>query len=150
MVDYGLASVYEPDTAVINAVIAAKPARILLVEDNDEHRIWIQDQLSAGLTLRFECRHAQSLADAITLLGSGKFDAAILDLGLPELSGYQSQLVIHMVAPGLPVIVLSGDDSPKTRELSRMCGAVRFLVKSEVNPKALADSVRAALTRAGI
>lgn len=101
--------------------------RILLVEDEADLAHWL------GLSLK---RHANFLVDwaddglvADHLLKIEKFDAVILDLGLPGLSGEQVLTRLRSHDTRTPVLVLTARDSLHERVNLLNLGADDFLAK---------------------
>ena len=107
--------------------------RVLHVEDDaDLHRV-----VCAMAGARFEFEHAASLAEARSMLANVRYDLVILDLTLPDGSGWELLPLIREQDPAPRVIVLSGT------ELSRAeAGKVEAaLLKSHVSPRALLDAL---------
>src|SRR4051794_33912154 len=79
--------------------------RILLIED---------DSATAGtieLVLRsenFEVRTAGLGQDGIDLAGSERFDLMLLDLNLPDMSGYDILRELRRANVNTPIMILSG------------------------------------------
>jgi CheY-like chemotaxis protein len=131
-----------PDGAAAR-VDGAAPCRILLVEDNDDAR----EMLTALLTLE---RH-----DVITASdGPGGVEAALrlapdvalVDIGLPGLSGYEVARRIRAAAPVRPIklIALTGYGQSEDMRRAREAGFDLHLVKP-VEPKRLDEALRALL-----
>lgn len=68
-------------------------------------------------------------------------DAVVADLGLPDAEGPALVDRLREAAPGTPVLVLTGRDSPALREACRRRGAADYLVKP-VRGGELADRLR--------
>lgn len=118
--------------------------RVLLVEDDP-----IQQRLvKAQLDLESIAAHPLgSLAEACEAIPSVKFDAILLDLGLPDSDGLSTLLAVRALT-SVPIVVLSGDASPDTERLILQAGADDFLVKGEAAPRQTARALRLALDRA--
>jgi FixJ family two-component response regulator len=56
-------------------------------------------------------------------------DAVVLDLHMPGLSGFEVHAQIAASDPSLPVIVITGHDSPETRQRALDGGAAAYLRK---------------------
>jgi DNA-binding NtrC family response regulator len=65
----------------------------------------------------FETEAYQNPLDAVTQYLSGKFDAVITDLRMPEISGLEVVQRIHQINPEATVIMISGHEvQPADRE----------------------------------
>lgn len=108
---------------------AAVPAglHVLGVEDSSSGREVLAAFLeAAGVTFRF----AGTGADALkTLLESGPFDAALLDLQLPDMNGIELAGKIHTGHPGLPLIAVTAQTGETTRAACESAGFSGFLTK---------------------
>ncbi|MHB8510693.1 MAG: response regulator transcription factor [Actinomycetota bacterium] len=100
--------------------------RILLIEDE---RAFAQ-LLARRLT---DAGHDVSLAytgtSALQKAGSESFDAALLDVMLPELDGFQILEILRKSGSSLPVIMLTARDTVADRVLGLQTGADDYLVK---------------------
>lgn len=98
---------------------------ILLVEDDAATRTFLADNLTAD---GYDVLLAETCADGLRLLESKFPDLALLDLNLPDGSGYDvvrsvraADGVASRIDPATPLLVLSGRDS----ELDRVRGFER-------------------------
>ncbi len=94
---------------------AGRPARILLVEDDPLLRHVVRDILSQG---GHQVREAGRPSDALRLLDEGPPPELLLtDVVLPEMSGRDLAARVRDLAPGMPVLYMSGyaDDDPLRR-----------------------------------
>jgi CheY-like chemotaxis protein len=57
-------------------------------------------------------------------------DVILLDLNMPELDGLMVLKEIRNFDPTRPVIILTGDSTPKTEQQVRALGVSEFIVKS--------------------
>eukprot|EP01031_Cornospumella_fuschlensis_P010250 gene10250-12570_t len=102
--------------------------RVLMVED--EAGI-ARDVLRALTHAGFAAEHVANGAAAWERGGTEPFDAAILDLNLPDTTGFEilTRLSAHPTLQAVPVVMLSSsddlDDAVKCLEL----GAVHYLTK---------------------
>ena len=60
---------------------------ILLIEDNPADAVLLEEYLRFR-QIRIEC--VSCLADGLALVGSRRFDAVLLDLGLPDSNGLET------------------------------------------------------------
>jgi two-component system OmpR family response regulator len=99
---------------------------LLIVEDDDLLRDAVSAQLSqAGHSLMAAADGAQAQA----LLEANRFDAVILDLGLPKVSGMELLRWIRARLPALPVLVLTARDGIDDRVQGLNAGADDYMTK---------------------
>jgi diguanylate cyclase (GGDEF)-like protein/PAS domain S-box-containing protein len=113
--------------AGLNAFVGARaPARVLLVEDEARLLSSLQAMLDGkGL----EISSARNGAEALALLDAVDFDLAILDLGLPDMSGHAIMDVMNAKKMGVNVIVTSGDSGIESAIGALKRGAFDYLRK---------------------
>lgn len=109
--------------------------RVLVIEDDPDLATLMESVLALQTTPRFELRQAQTLADGLRLLGEADFDAAVLDLGLPDSCGAATVTAVHTRAPRLPIVVFSGVGDEKTIHAAMRQGAQDYILKG----RAIAD-----------
>lgn len=95
----------------------------------------------------FRVQQAGSLSEAAALLRNQRFDAALLDLYLPDGEGLESFRILHSYSPELPVVILSGLDDRTVALKAVQEGAQDFLVKGEMDAELLRKSVRHSIER---
>lgn len=82
--------------------------QILIIEDETR----ISDFVSKGLAIEgYTSRTAATGAEGLGLALSGNFELVILDLGLPDMDGFDVLKKIRMVDEELPVIILTARTS---------------------------------------
>jgi Flp pilus assembly CpaE family ATPase len=121
---------------------------ILLIEDSPEFaelvRHWIAGNVQQpALTLNW----ADTLRTGLQRLAQGGIDVILLDLGLPDRSGFQTFASIQARAPGIPIVILSADDSEPLALRAIQEGAEDYLVKSRCDPDLLLRTVMHAIVR---
>ena len=101
---------------------------MLVVDDDPDVTDVIEEVLSlAGI----EVVSTQDGEGALSLLGSTAdgFDGALVDLSMPGLSGIELIDRMRVVAPDLPVLLMSGYSEHDTQEALRKRPLTRFLQK---------------------
>ena len=88
-----------------------RPLRIILIEDSCEYALLVREMLADASTGELEIVHHESLAAAGGVLRAGEADCVLLDLGLPDTHGLDGLLRVQELAPELPIVVLSGEQS---------------------------------------
>lgn len=121
--------------------------RILIIEDNPGDARLINEMLWEVGTATFESEWADSLASGLGHLAQTRFDAILLDLGLPDSNGIETIERILSEAPGTPLIVFTGlaDEVMGVEAVHR--GAQDYLVKGSVTGDSLTRSIRYSIER---
>jgi phosphoserine phosphatase RsbU/P len=133
--------------------IAQGVVRVLLIEDNPADVDLIREALAdgeldpalGGPALQLE--QVDRLAAALALLRTSQVDLVLLDLSLPDSHGFDTFVRLERSAPGLPIVVLSGLDDEAMAIRAVREGAQDYLVKGQVDGKALTRSIRYAVER---
>ena len=134
----------------------ARRIRVLLVEDDPDSAELQRTLLTVNSADPFEVEWCSNLTTAMIKLAEPNFDVVLLDLGLPELSGYTSLRASELVAADcIPIVILTADESKVTRDLTVGYGsaprnpakphAVAYLVKGRTSGDELRRTVRAAV-----
>ena len=125
---------------------APDPMQILLVEDNTSDALLVEELLSILEHPTFHVQHAARLGTAEEILAQSEFDAALLDLGLPDSQGLETVRNFQAMAD-LPIVVLTGQDDQLTGTEAIHLGAQDFLPKAELTEQLLARALRYAVER---
>ena len=120
---------------------------VLLVEDNAGDARVLREMLFEVGSARFHLTHVDRLSHAVQLLGQVRFDAVLLDLGLPDASGLEAVLPVSRAAPDVPIVVLSGMEDEQLAVQAVQLGAQDYLVKGLGTGKVGARSIRYAIER---
>lgn len=100
--------------------------RILLVEDDPG----LADSLSQGLRqMGFSVDLTRDGGEADAILSVRKFDAVVLDLGLPGLSGMEVLKRLRKRGSTLPVLILTARDAMADKVAGLNAGADDYLLK---------------------
>jgi DNA-binding response OmpR family regulator len=115
--------------------------RLLLVDDDVDVATMYQMQLSAH---GFQVITAHSGREAISRAGTDAPDLIYLDLGLPEMHGFDvlQQLRAGAATAQIPVVILTNFSEPELIARGRELGAHDFLVKAHTPPALLAEATR--------
>jgi diguanylate cyclase (GGDEF)-like protein len=120
--------------------------RLLLIEDSPEYATLVEHLLREELGGVVRIDRRASLADAKAAL-LGEVDCVLLDLSLPDADGLEAVQVARMRAPGVPVVVLSGDEDESVAVQAVHEGAQDYLVKRHVDGHLLGRAIRYAMER---
>ena len=107
---------------------AALPSQILLVEDDSRlEEILATSMVEDNITLT----RAQNGREALRWLGQSKFDLVLLDLGMPEMDGFEFLEEVRKAPPSqqVPVIVLTAWHGTPNKLRSFELGAVDYITK---------------------
>lgn len=116
--------------------------QVLVVEDDAALLAMLQAALAYG---GFESDAVSRGADAVAALQSGRFDAVLLDLGLPDCPGEELLQRLRALSD-LPIIVVSGRGTERDKIEALDLGADDFVAKPFL-PGELLARIRAALRR---
>jgi two-component system, OmpR family, alkaline phosphatase synthesis response regulator PhoP len=122
----------------------ASPSRILVVEDEKNLGLTLTERLTKE---GFEVSLAPSVEDARMELSQRRFDLALLDVGLPDGSGFDVASDLRKNQPGTAIIFLTAFGSPEDRVRGLELGAEDYVVKP-FHLKELLLRVQNALKRA--
>jgi len=130
---------------------SAQPLQVLLIEDNSADARLVRALLAEAEDRgsAFGVAWVTGLDAALDALGRCRFDAVLLDLGLPDARGGDLIATLHAAAPEAAIIVASGqaaDDCLLARAIIRK-GAEEFLPKDGLTASLLARTITTAVER---
>lgn len=120
---------------------------VLLVEDNPGDARLIREMLIEAGDPVCHIALADKLSAAEEALRSKQFDLILLDLSLPDSRGLDTFTRAQSLAPGIPIVVLSGLDDQTVAVKSVQAGAQDYLVKGQVDGHLLARASCSATRR---
>ena len=114
--------------------------QLLIVEDDADQRDAMRRLLGNGRT---EISTAENAAEALALLRTRTFDCMVMDLNLPDLSGYELlEKMAEQDDVGFPpVIVYTGQALTREEELALGRYSKSIIVKGAHSPERLLDEV---------
>ncbi|MDQ4069139.1 MAG: response regulator [Actinomycetota bacterium] len=118
---------------------AGPQRRVLIVEDEPRIGAFLSRGVRSG---GFEVVLAEDGEVGLFLVRTEPYDVVVLDLHLPGKDGIDVLSAVREARPGIPVVILTGQDSPEVRERALAAGAAMFITK----PFRVAD-VRAAIAQ---
>ena len=105
----------------------SRPARVLLVEDNDDARVMLQRILQAHGHLVSAARDARAGLEAAA---AGSPNVAIVDIGLPGMDGYAfARAMRERLGSGVRLIAVTGYGSENDRQRALQAGFDAHLTK---------------------
>ncbi len=124
-----------------------KNTRILLIEDNPGDIRLVREALAETGVTHFDLVTEIDLASGLAVLAAQHIDAILLDLSLPDTTGFDTFINLHEKAPQVPIILLTGaDDDAQAAQAVRM-GAQDYLVKGQVGGREITRAIRYAIER---
>ena len=126
----------------------AKPRRrrLLIVEDNAAERLGITELLGHD---DIEIVAAETGEDALAQMRSGSFDCVVLDLRLPDMTGFEvlEQLKSDPSLADIPVVVFTGRELSAEEDAQLHTMARSIVVKGVESPERLLDETSLFLHR---
>ncbi len=119
-------------------------ARILIIEDDPlMSRMYQKIFTFEG----YEVELADNGADGLEKVRSQKPNLILLDIMMPKMNGLEvlSKLKSDPATKALPVVILTNLAGEKDAETAMSKGAVKYIVKSEYEPKQVANMVKEVL-----
>ena len=123
--------------------VAARPIRVLLVEDNEVFR----QALELLLELQEGLEVVGAIADGSAAVGACRqlaADVAVIDFRMPGMDGVETTLALQQECPNVAVVCLTASANPRELEALHAAGAVACLRKDQE-----LDEIVATIRRAG-
>jgi CheY-like chemotaxis protein len=135
--------------AVFNRIrefTAPRVRELLVIEDDGAEQMSIEALISAS---DIRISNASSGAEALELLRSRRFDCAILDLKLPDISGFEllSEIQRDEKLRDVPIVVFTGRDLTADEETELRSRAKSIVLKGVQSPERLLDETALFLHR---
>ena len=130
----------------IKEYTASRRKRLLVVEDNAAERMSIVELLAGD---DIEIVTADMGAEALSILREGPCDCAVLDLRLPDMSGFEvlEQLSADAELSDVPVVVFTGRELSAEEDARLHTMARSIVVKGVESPERLLDETSLFLHR---
>jgi putative nucleotidyltransferase with HDIG domain len=119
--------------------------RVLVIDDEPSFVDTISDLLGES---GFDVSRACDPSDALRRASAGSFDAALVDLVMPGMSGLELIERLHEVSPFTQVAVVTGHATMETALSSLQRGVYDYLPKKDITAPSLEGMVRGAVERA--
>ncbi len=118
-----------------------------MIEDDPNYFVLLNEWLVQCREPSFEVVRAKLLQSGIDRLKAGDIDLILLDLTLPDSSGFNTISSVRKAAPQVPVIILTGVDDSALASKAIAGGAQDYLVKGSFDRELLNRSILYALNR---
>ncbi|MBY9010172.1 MAG: PAS domain S-box protein [Candidatus Lokiarchaeota archaeon] len=123
------------------------PVRILLIEDNPGDSRLTQEILKNADNFNFKLTVAENLVDGLYYIEQSEIDIVLLDLSLPDSSGFQTIIRTREKTINIPIIVLTGlKDETFSRKIIQ-AGAQDYFIKDQIESNPLVRSIYNAIER---
>ena len=132
--------------ARIKEFVAPRLKRLLIVEDNDIERQSIVDLLSAT---DLEVTTAATGIKALEMMLDRNFDCCVLDLRLPDMTGFEllDRIKKDPLLRHVPIVVFTGKDLSREEETYLRAAAKSIVIKDVQSPERLLDETSLFLHR---
>jgi len=121
---------------------SSEPAKIkiLLIEDEE---VIVNMYKLRFIKAGYEVETARNGAWGLKLANQKPFDIIIMDMVMPAMDGYEAikRLKSDDKTKNIPVIVISNSAQDADIERAKQCGAVNYLLKSQITPARLVKEV---------
>ena len=133
-------------TAVsLSPIVPISTSRLLIVEAHPDFAKVVTLMLqNAGRP--WNISRTEHVAGALDRLAAGGIEAVLLDLRLPDATGFDAVDRVVAAFPDVPIVVMTSYDRTLAAEALQR-GAQDYIVKSEVNPELLSRSLSYAVSR---
>lgn len=130
----------------IKGFVERQVKNLLVVEDDAVQAQSIRDLIGEG---DVHTTIVHTGADALSTLRNGYFDCVVLDLGLPDMSGFQliEQIKNDVNLAKLPIVVYTGKELTQAEETQLKRLAETIIVKDVRSPERLLDETALFLHR---
>ncbi|GEM_PF-63192 len=138
------AALARADAELASPPTAARPLRLLLVEDNEVNAIVVESLLEK---MGHAVQRAGSGEEAVASVAAGDFDALLMDISLPGIDGIEATRQIRAGGARLPVLAMSAHVFHNEITAVLDAGLDGFVAKP-VSPERLAEALEE-VVRAG-
>ena len=117
---------------------------ILAIDDN----VTQLKTFEGMLTPKYDLRVVKSASDALSFLNKSKSDVILLDIEMPNISGFEFLSDIRKIPSyiNVPIIIVSGNTGQEFYNQARKTSAFDVLTKP-VTPEVLIETIEKALTQ---
>jgi CheY-like chemotaxis protein/putative methionine-R-sulfoxide reductase with GAF domain len=130
----------------IRNYVAPHRRRLLIIEDNDIERAGIIELLAHD---DIDVIAVSTGSEALEVLPEGAFDCCVVDLRLPDMSGFEllDRIQLNPALRDLPVVVFTGKELSEQEEMRLKTVAKSIVLKDVQSPERLFDETALFLHR---
>lgn len=122
--------------------------RLLVIANKSADIRWVEELLSSDpLASQINSTWTEQLESGLKLLSEEQFDAALLDLDLPDSHGLAAIHRLHLSSSDIPVIVLAAESDEELALQAVQVGAQACLAIGQVGPNILIYTIHHAIER---
>jgi CheY-like chemotaxis protein len=99
--------------------------RVLVVDDNENVLSILNDFLEVG----YMVDTATNASTALTAAAANRPDMILLDVNMPGMDGLALCAALRGRGVNIPIVMMTGYDSPGIADKAKECGATHYLVK---------------------
>jgi len=118
-----------------------RDALLAVVDDDADVRVALTRLVSSA---GFDVETYASGAEFLHSIGNHRPDCVVLDLHMPEMSGFDVQGALADAHTAIPVVVITGHDTPESRARAVQLGAKAYLCKP-IDDEALLAAIESAV-----
>ena len=120
---------------------------ILLIEDNAGDARLVQEYFHDSNLYSATLKRVENLENGLEILSKCEINIVILDLNLPDSQGLETLQRVRHNFPHIPIVILTGFNDESTILAALQEGAQDYIVKGELTPNLLTNSIRYAIER---
>lgn len=110
---------------------------LLLVDDSMMSRMMIKKCLPSSEQYAYELQEAGGGAECLNHYRKSPYDLVLLDLTMPEMSGFETLEELKKLDPDVKVVIVTADVQQKAREKVLALGALEVIKKPPSKEKML-------------
>jgi len=126
----------------LSEIVTSPPhdmTHILIADDHPLFRVALKDTLSLIDGEELQIIEASTLSEAKEL-ANDELDLILLDLSMPQSSGFSGLLALRSQVPSVPIVIISASEDIETVRSSAQYGAMGFIPKTSA-PEDMANAI---------
>jgi signal transduction histidine kinase/CheY-like chemotaxis protein len=127
---------------------ATKVIRVLVLDDNEDDFALVKIILGKSLLCTYDLVWAPTEAAALAAIDTGDFDVGLFDYKLGGTTGLEILRTLNQQQCEMPVILLTGSESPEIDQAALDAGAADYLSKTSLDTTRLERAIRYSISHA--
>lgn len=124
--------------------------KILVIDDSEDDRLFYRRTLKKCTGTEYTLIDTGSGDEGIARLREEVPDGILLDYSLPGHNGVEVLKRIRVIAPFVPIVMLTGQGNEKVAVAVMQEGAQNYISKASITPETLEHAIRMAIDRCGM